>query len=135
MASPETRWIWIQIGIALFLVILLMTRGKNVGPVRLKLHRKKRGDFSAGSPGGTDSGALVPSQNRQAQRPLNVLFNFNGETFDAFEVLGLPAGAPWEMVESTYLKNFSMKTHSERALYEFAYKAIESSYQGQRKSS
>ena len=29
---------------------------------------------------------------RPGERPLNVIFNYNGESWDAYEVLGLPAG-------------------------------------------
>ncbi|MBX9766915.1 MAG: hypothetical protein K2X47_06555 [Bdellovibrionales bacterium] len=133
----ETRWIWIQIGIALFLVVLFMTRGKQAGPSRLRLTHKKRDSKTALSKL-TSQKAQVPSTvviGGQGERPLNVLFNYNGETFDAFEVLGLPAAAPWDLVHQVYQKQFAIKAFAERALYEAAYRAIEASYQGQRMSS
>ncbi len=39
---------------------------------------------------------------RGREKQLNILFNFNGETWDAYEILGIPAGAPREEVEKAY---------------------------------
>ena len=36
------------------------------------------------------------------ERPLNVVFNYNGHSWDAYEVLGLPAGSSLEMVQQAY---------------------------------
>lgn len=33
---------------------------------------------------------------------LNVHFMYNGHSFDAYEVLGLPAGSSWEHIEGSY---------------------------------
>jgi hypothetical protein len=133
MVGIETRWIWIQIGIALLLVILFMARGKQAGPSRLKLSRKKAAlrEISAKK-------SNVPStvvHKASGERPLNVLFNYNGETFDAFEVLGLPAAAPWDLIERVYREQFLLKPYPEKVMYEAAYRAIEISYKGQRKTS
>ncbi len=43
----------------------------------------------------------------QYQKELNVVFNFNGHTFDAFEVLGLPAGSS---VDKARLAHREMKS-------------------------
>jgi len=32
----------------------------------------------------------------QAEKSLNVMFNYNGHTWDAYEVLGVPAGSSFE---------------------------------------
>lgn len=45
-----------------------------------------------------DSSGFFRTEGKQ----LNVLFNFNGETFDAHEVLGVPAGSPLDEVEKAY---------------------------------
>lgn len=37
-------------------------------------------------------------------RALNVFFNFNGHTFEAYEILGLPGGASLEQVQQAYQK-------------------------------
>lgn len=35
-------------------------------------------------------------------KSLNVIFNYNGHSWDAFEVLGIPAGAPPDMVRKAF---------------------------------
>ncbi len=47
-----------------------------------------------------DSSSFFKTEGKE----LNVLFNFNGETFDAYEVLGVPAGSPLDEVEKAYKK-------------------------------
>lgn len=108
-----------------------------MGPSRLKLTHKKRQNKTAltHSPAPAAQAPSTQVYAAEGERPLNVLFNYNGETFDAFEVLGLPAGAPWDLVHQIYQKQFSIKPFPERALYEAAYRAIEISFRGQRMSS
>ncbi len=36
------------------------------------------------------------------ERTLNVIFNYNGHSWDAYEVLGLPAGSPFDKVSETF---------------------------------
>jgi hypothetical protein len=48
------------------------------------------------------------------ERPLNVMFNYNGHSWDAYEVLGLPAGSSPENVERAFaeaLKTTDGKSH------------------------
>lgn len=40
--------------------------------------------------------------NDQYEKVLNILFQYNGETWDAYEVLGLPAGASIEEAKTAY---------------------------------
>lgn len=53
------------------------------------------------------------------EKQLNVLFNFNGETWDAYEILGVPAGSSFNEVETAY------KTHTEKSeIIDAAFEAI-----------
>ena len=38
----------------------------------------------------------------QKARILNVVFNYNGHSWDAYEVLGIPAGSPMDSVKKAY---------------------------------
>lgn len=55
---------------------------------------------------------------------LNVLFNYNGHCWDAYEVLGVPAGAPIHLVTAAYQQ--AIKTHETQSLefLEAAYQSI-----------
>ena len=46
-------------------------------------------------------------------RSLTVYFKHNGETKEAYHVLGLPAGTPLEMAETTYQKLIGEKTQKD----------------------
>ena len=80
--------------INLFFVIILFAlyRRDNKSQKPSKLNFKKRNRT-------LDSDAFESvlrekqENNDQFERILNVLFQFNGETWDAYEVLGLPAGS------------------------------------------
>lgn len=57
-------------------------------------------------------------------RALNVVFQHNGEWFDAYEVLGLPAGAAGDMVKSQF-DNLKKGANSDRSkLLQLAYDAL-----------
>lgn len=58
------------------------------------------------------------------ERSLNVMFNYNGHSWDAYEVLGLPAGSTIENVESSYKANLSRIDQASRPFIEAAYQAI-----------
>ncbi len=53
---------------------------------------------------------------------LNVFFNYNGHTWDAYEVLGLPAGASLKMVKSGFEKSVAS---SQKESHEFLRTALE----------
>lgn len=63
---------------------------------------------------------------RQSQHSLNVLFNYNGHTWDAYEVLGVPAGAQLRMVSDAYESLVRRSSPESREFLETAYKAITS---------
>lgn len=57
-------------------------------------------------------------------RSLNVVFNYNGHSWDAYEVLGLPAGSSLPVVEAAYRESLERVEDSSRAFMEAAFKAI-----------
>jgi hypothetical protein len=62
-----------------------------------------------------------------AQKPakeLNVLFNYNGHTWDAYEVLGVPAGANIVEVTRVYQELVKKSAPESQEFFETAFKAI-----------
>ncbi|MCS6837331.1 MAG: hypothetical protein NZ480_00655 [Bdellovibrionaceae bacterium] len=64
---------------------------------------------------------ILLSERRQPVRPLQVFFIYNGHTFDAYEVLGVPNGADLERVFQAYQQ---LKTHTHSDIIDVAYNAI-----------
>lgn len=62
------------------------------------------------------------------ERPLNVVFNYNGHSWDAYEVLGLPAGSSIENVEKAYRDSLATVDAGSRSFMEAAYHAIHSEW-------
>ena len=58
------------------------------------------------------------------ERELTILFQFNGHTFEAYEVLGLTPGSPSEEVKSAYAEVLRTQDESEHEFFSMAYKAI-----------
>lgn len=48
------------------------------------------------------AGAVAPETDPSSVRELNVFFNWNGHTWEAFEVLGIPAGSPRDIVVAAF---------------------------------
>lgn len=64
-------------------------------------------------------------KNPEMAKNLNVLFNYNGHAWDAYEVLGVPAGASLPMVTAAYQKAVQEQVaHQSLDFLETAYKAI-----------
>ena len=66
----------------------------------------------------------MANSNTGTEKSLNVIFTYNGHTWDAHEILGIPAGAPDRLFESAYA---TMKLKSAPESLEFieaAYLAI-----------
>lgn len=58
------------------------------------------------------------------EEELNVYFNFNGHMWDAYEILGVPAGAPVSDIEMAYLKCRTRIDEESKEILEMAYAAI-----------
>ena len=91
-------------GLTLILGLLFWIRGKSViPPVVLNLR---------------------DSSNAETVRILNVIFVWNGHPWDAFEVLGVPAGSSLEAVEKAYQDLLSKTDPQSAPFIEAAYQAI-----------
>ncbi len=67
---------------------------------------------------------VAPSSAPGEARSLNVVFNYNGHSWDAYEVLGLPAGSGLPVVEAAYRESLERVDESSRGFMEAAFKAI-----------
>ncbi len=61
------------------------------------------------------------------ERSINVVFNYNGHSWDAYEVLGVPAGSSFAVVEVAYREGMERVTGTSRGILEAAFKAIQAS--------
>lgn len=57
-------------------------------------------------------------------KSLNVMFNYNGHSWDAHEVLGIPAGAPLEMVQNAHRESLKTTDSSSHDFINTAFEAI-----------
>ena len=112
-------------GVVIYLLIIFFA-GKKRGPSSLNFRKDSKGlekvvkrQGSNKSPQ-SDQGPPSPRE-----RPLNVFFNYNGETFDAYEILGIPAGTSLEVAKDYYQKNYAAAPMNERAIYTEAIEALE----------
>ena len=93
----STTFIFINV-VLIFLLTLYFLSGKSTPkPSKLNLSAKKKLDSST-------------SKNPEDMRSLTIYFQYNGETREAYNILGLPAGASLEMAEEAYQKIIDEKT-------------------------
>lgn len=55
---------------------------------------------------------------------LNVIFNYNGHDFDAYEVLGVPAGSSLDKVQEAFHKAITTCDPDSKEFLEHAYRSI-----------
>ncbi len=80
-------------------------------------------NMRAGSPStSAQTAQVVPSE--LSSLPLNVMFNYNGHTFDAYETLGIPAGSSWDEVRVAFDKSISQVDGGSQEFYLTAFNAI-----------
>ncbi len=60
----------------------------------------------------------------QEEIQLNVMFNWNGHSWDAYEVLGIPAGSNLNQVTKAYEEEMVKMDEESRAFIQKAYQAI-----------
>ncbi len=116
-------FLWTNIGIALIVVLLFLIGRKSVtSPSKLNLRKGDQPTPKAGK-------APVHYRSKNTDpvdanmKSLNVMFMYNGHNFDAYEVLGVPAGARMEMVQAAFDKAISQQG-SDREFLEAALSAI-----------
>ena len=58
------------------------------------------------------------------EQELNIYFMYNGYMWDAYEILGVPAGSPMADIEMAYLKNITRIDKESKQILEMARTAI-----------
>lgn len=120
-----------------FALIALFAFGRKHKGMRLRFRKSQRPAQTAGcTPDnvinitGQPSPSIEKFSHIQArgERPLNVVFNYNGHSWDAYEVLGLPAGSAMENVEKAYRDSLATVDAGSRSFMEAAYHAIQSEW-------
>ena len=114
MESVQPRELLFYYAAVIFIGLVLFVRRRPRRGMRLNLRARPR-------PSGQD---LVRSEPRASERPLNVVFNYNGHSWDAFEVLGLPAGASFDRVEEAYRQVLAKSDPTSHNFLTAAYRAI-----------
>lgn len=89
---------------------------KAKGPSRLDLRAGSKPEASPSSP--------PSSQTHGREKALNVFFNYNGHMWDAYEVLGVPAGSSLEAVTSAFEKLRASSSPDARSFLDEAFEAI-----------
>lgn len=129
----------VQVLIAILFVLWIVSR-RGSGPKTTVLNLKDTGEKQTPptkrSPPTQSSPAQAPLTRKLEPVPfsddtevkakvLNVFFMWNGHGWDAYEVFGLPAGAPIEMVRARYNELQSESDEGQRMFLREALKAIE----------
>lgn len=109
---------------AVFVILLVVyfLRAKNSSLRPSKLKFEKQG--VSGNASTVSEGKTLMTTELGDERDLNVMFNFNGYTWDAFEVLGIPAGSSMESAKEAHQKLIAHCDVSSRELYDKALLAI-----------
>ncbi len=82
----ESRFLLINVAVVILLLVLFLRGNKKPSPSSLRLGTTK----------------LPPKKPTAPERNLNCLFQYNGHTWDAHEVLGVPAGAPSDSIQAGF---------------------------------
>ena len=118
------------------IAILLFMRGRRPRGMQLKLGGKRglddaqasrmgeKPDSRAGASRGAEPSPPREVNPAEAERMLNVMFNYNGHSWDAYEVLDLPAGANIARVREARESALEKVDPSSRDFIEAAYRAI-----------
>lgn len=119
------------IGAGAFLFWYLVSRGGPPRPTRLNMKAKDSAPPRVNPlPAERDlaevrSQSVVASSTVQGSaKSLNVIFNYNGHSWDAYEVLGVPAGANIRLVTEAYQTAIRRCEKESVEFLETAYKAI-----------
>lgn len=98
--------------IIVILLALFFLRGKAKKPRPTKLNMRKT-KFQP-----------VKDVDVNDEEELNVYFMHNGYLWDAFDIIGVPAGSPMSDVEMAYLKSRMRIDEESKEILEMAYNAI-----------
>lgn len=110
-------------GIILLLLVVYILKKRPKSRFRLRMTRLRGSLAPETGDGGVASGRRASDAPPTKEKNLNPLFNYNGHTWDAYEVLGLPAGSPINRAEQAFNDCVS-KQESSRDFLEAALMAI-----------
>lgn len=129
--EKEVKEFLILNGAILVMLVLYLLRRRPRSYLKLKLKEGNSKDNSREISGDLAKGLEVTSSGQSPtpsevprSKTLNVIFNYNGHSWDAFEVLGLPAGSSREQVEVSYRQSLEMVDKESQVFVETAYRAI-----------
>ena len=108
--SPTKFLIFNGLFVLALIVYFLYGKSKKPRPTRLNLRKTQ---FSP-----------VKDVDISDEEELNVYFNFNGHMWDAYEIMGVPAGTPMSDIEMAYVKARSRIDQESKEILEMAYSAI-----------
>jgi hypothetical protein len=125
MSSQAFLLINISIG-AFLLLLFWFGRGRVKEPARLRLKGGPllSSDFSSNMPVLMSAEASHSEPGIGAEKNLNVIFMYNGHSWDAHEVLGIPAGARLEVIVAAYQKALNNSKPDSHPFIEMAFRAI-----------
>ena len=129
------------IGAGAFLVWYLLSRGGSQAPTKLNMKAKDTAPTVL-EPLEDSNAVPVASEERQVEvvsaypkprqrtvsstgpKVLNVMFNYNGHSWDAYEVLGVPAGSSLPIVTEAYQNALKKCDKESMEFLETAYHSI-----------
>lgn len=115
--------VFIQVFIAaVFVIWILSRRGRNPKPTVLNMTTDNKTKPKIKT---YNSVNFTEGDEVQA-KVLNVIFMWNGHSWDAYEVFGLPAGSPIEHVRERYTEMVAVSSESQKLFLNEALKAINS---------
>jgi hypothetical protein len=123
------EFLFINGAVVIGLVLFLLRHKRRNLPSYLNMTKKTSlppgpTDFPTGS-----KGQYKPKRNIDMGMSLNCFFNYNGHTWDAYEVLGIPAKSPWEVVEAGFRRTLSITQDKEKVgIIEAAYAALKEQF-------
>lgn len=116
------------VGAGAFIFWYLLSRGGPRRPTQLNMNAKDSAPpLMEASPEPPPSGAALrrhPDVEGTTAKSLNVMFNYNGHSWDAYEVLGVPAGASIKLVTEAYQAAIRRSDKESVEFLETAYRAI-----------
>lgn len=112
--SSAKNFIILNAVVVTLLVVYFLIRKREM-PTRLNFKNKDK------------TPARLPESAQGGSISLNVMFNYNGHTFDAYEVLNVPAGSTLDEAKAAYNRSLGNVDPASKAFYQAALEAIKSS--------
>lgn len=104
-------FLFLNLAVVIMLALLFMReKGKKPQPTKLNMKKTK---FRP-----------VKDVDINNEEELNVYFMHNGYLWDAYDIIGVPAGAPMSDVEMAYIKSRTRMDDESKEILEMAYDAI-----------